>query len=146
MYAPFRSALGVFLLGLLGTSMVVVAQQDLPNAMAGTWHTTNAEAASGRYNPYGGTWSVVIDKQNPDGSIAGKMTWSGSRLCDANNEPITGRYEGTQLTIRATLRDKFANAGCGRVTFVLKKNGTDFEGEIPGSSSGTKVTLKPSAN
>jgi len=144
MYAPFRSALGVFLLGLLGTSMVVVAQQDLPNAMAGTWHTTNAEAASGRYNPYGGTWSVVIDKQNPDGSIAGKMTWVGGRTCEASNDPITGRYDGIQLTIRGTLRNKFPNAGCGRVRFVLKKTGSGFEGEIPGSAPRFIVTLKAS--
>ena len=146
MNAQLRANRHVFLLSLLGASAIVVAQQTLPATMTGTWYATNVQASSGRYNPTGGTWSVVIDKQNPDGSIAGKMTWSGSRLCDASNEPITGRYEGTQLTIRATLRDKFANAGCGRVTFVLKKNGTDFEGEIPGSSSGTKVTLKPSAN
>lgn len=146
MNARFRPYPGVYLLALLGASTIAIAQEQLPKAMAGTWDTTNqaAPAASGRIVPSGGTWSVVIDKQNPDGSIAGKMTWSGSRLCEANNDPITGRYDGTELTIRGTLRDKFANAGCGRVRFVLKKSGAGFEGGIPGAASPYRLTLKPS--
>jgi hypothetical protein len=144
MNARFRPYPSVFLLGLFGVSTIAMAQEQLPKAMTGTWDTTNQAAASGRIVTSGGTWSVVIDKQNPDGSLVGKMTFSGSRLCEADNDPITGRYDGTELTIRGTLRDKFPNAGCGRVRFVLKKSGAGFEGGIPGAASPYRVTLKPS--
>ena len=64
MNARLRAGLDVFLSSLLGISAIAVAQQTLPAMMTGTWYATNVQASSGRYNPTGGTWSVVIDKQN----------------------------------------------------------------------------------
>ena len=95
---------------------------------------------------FGGTWSVVIDKQNPDGTIEGKATWAGARYCTMENEPFTGRFDGTELTIVAQFRDKLPNGGCVKANLVLKRTGAgnEFEGEIPGSRDKYRLTLGPS--
>ena len=63
-----------------------------------------------------------------------------------DNEPFTGKFDGTQLTIVAHFRDNYPNAGCGRTNLVLKKtgNGTEFEGRIPTSNNEYHLTLRPS--
>ena len=88
--------------------------------------------------------SVTIDKQNPDGSIEGKMTASG-QFCAMNDEPMTGRFDGTVLTLQASYRPLAPQASCGRATFVLKRSGSGFEGEVPGSRLRLKVSLAPDA-
>jgi hypothetical protein len=87
--------------------------------------------------------SVVIDKQNPDGSIAGRITASG-QFCAMQDEPMTGRFDGNVLTMDATYRALVPQASCGKARFVLKRSGAGFEGEIPGSPLRTKVSLAPS--
>ena len=130
---------------LLGVIAVIApdaaAQDKLPAAMAGTWNGT----APSRGTPFGGAWSVLIEKQDPDGSIEGKATWGGGQFCAMENEPITGKFDGTQLTIAAQFRDKVPNAKCGKANMVLKKKGAGnaFEGEIPGSQFRYVLTLGP---
>jgi len=133
----------IVLVLLAGAAPELAAQDKLPAAMAGHWSGI-ARVPPGQDQPISGNWSVAIDKQNPDGSIEAKATWSGFRNCEMNNEPLSGRFDGTELRLEGIFRDKFPNAGCGKANFVLKKSGAGFEGEIPGSRLRIKVTLSPS--
>ena len=136
----------VILCALLGGIAPDLAAQDkLPTAMSGSWSGVSRAGQAGQ-TAFGGTWSVVIDKQNPDGTIAGKATWGGGRICTMDNEPFTGRFDGTQLTIVAQFHDKIPNAGCGKARLVLNKagDGKGFEGTIPASKDQYRLTLGPS--
>jgi len=123
-----------------GAAAGAAAQDKLPAKMSGTYSGTTP----GRGAPFGGNWSVVIDKQEADGSVAGKATWEG-RQCTMDGEPFTGRFDGTELTIVAQFRDKMPNAQCPKARLVLKKgSGNEFEGTIPGSNLNYRLMLKPS--
>jgi hypothetical protein len=124
---------------LLGATPMAAAQTELPKAMTGSW-----SGVGERNVPFNGTMSVAIDRQNPDGSIAGRMTVSG-QLCWMRDEPMIGRFDGTVLTMEATYRPlEVPQASCGKATFVLKRSGSGFEGEVPGSRLRLKVNLAPS--
>jgi hypothetical protein len=121
----------------------VVAQEQLPKNLEGNWNGY-ANAKSSRPNPIGGALSVVIEKQNPDGTIEGKMTYSGAQFCELKDDPMTGKFDGTVLTLQVTFRNKMPNAGCGPSRFVMNKDadGT-FAGEIPNSPSRIRAKLAP---
>jgi hypothetical protein len=125
---------------LAGAGPNATAQDKLPVKMSGKWNGT----FPGKGTPFGGNWSIVIDRQNPDGTIEGKATWGGGQYCFMDNEPLSGKFDGTQLTLVAQWRDKVANAQCGKATMVLKKKGDGFEGGIPGSRFNYQLTLNPS--
>jgi len=115
------------------------AQDGLPAKMAGTWNGITP----GKGTPFGGDWSVVVEKQE-GGGVEGKVNWVG-RFCAIENEPFTGKFDGTTLTLAVEFRDRMPNAGCGKATLVLKKgSGNEFEGTIPGSRFNYRLTLKPS--
>lgn len=136
----YRAALMVALFGI-ATSLV--AQEQLPKAMSGNW-TGTFIGKGGNPVDAGGTWSVVVDKQNADGSIEGKMTFSG-RFCAMDNAPMTGKYDGNELTMKATFKDQMPNGGCREAGFILKKiAGNRFEGTIPSTSAKYRLTLGPS--
>jgi hypothetical protein len=138
---PYRSPAALIAIIVLAVSpSVPLAQDKLPAKMSGTYNGTTP----GRGTPFGGNWSVVIDKQEADGSVTGRATWEG-RQCVMDGEPFTGRLEGTELTIIAQFRDKMPNAQCPKARLVLKKgSGNDFEGTIPGSPLNYRLTLRPS--
>ncbi len=134
-----RRAIRIVLVSLsLGLAASGVAQTELPKSMTGSW-----SGVTDRNVPLNGTLSVVIDKQNADGSIEGKMNASGN-VCGMKDEPLTGRFDGSVLTLQATWRPMVPQAVCGRASFVLKKTGAGFEGEVPGSRLRLKATLAPS--
>lgn len=115
------------------------AQDKLPAKMAGTWNGTTP----GKGTPFGGDWSVVVEKQE-GGAVEGKVSWVG-RVCAIDNEPFTGKFDGTTLTMAVEFRERTPNAGCGKATLVLKKgSGNELEGTIPGSRFNYRLTLKPS--
>jgi hypothetical protein len=130
----------IVLAALAGTAQDLAAQGKLPEKMTGTW-ASNAPTQGGARGAVGGTWSVLIAEQKPDGSIAGKATWEGGRLCAMNDEPMTGRFDGTELRMAVTFQNKFPNAGCSKANLVLRKagEGNTFEGELRGS--GIRMTL-----
>jgi hypothetical protein len=133
----------VIVLVLLAIAGPYAAAQDkLPAKMSGKWNGT----FPGKGTPFGGTWSVAIDSQEPDGSVAGKVSWAGAPHCIMDNEPFTGKFDGTQLTIVTQFRDKGPNAQCGKAHMVLKKKaaGNEFEGGMPASRYNYKLTLRPS--
>ena len=87
-------------------------------------------------------WSIVIDSQEPDGTIKGKMNWSG-RVCFAKDLPFTGSYRDGTLEFSAPETDP----KCGAWTAKLKRmspNEYSFEGALSTTVGGTAaVTLKP---
>ncbi|HTO47652.1 MAG TPA: hypothetical protein VML91_08420 [Burkholderiales bacterium] len=131
---------------LAGVAPDLAAQDKLPQAMSGKWNGISRQGQAGQ-TTFGGTWSVVIDKQNPDGTIEGKATWVGARYCTMENEPFTGKFDGTRLTIVAQFRNKIPNGGCDlKANMVLKKTAgaKEFEGTIPNSRDQYRLTLGPS--
>jgi hypothetical protein len=132
---PHRALLSLL---LAAVAHIAIAQTGLPKSMSGTW-----SGLSERNIPLNGTMSVVIDQQNPDGTITGRITTSG-QMCAMKDEAMTGRFDGNVLTMVATYRPLVPQASCGRARFVLQRSGAGFEGEIPGSPLRTKVSLAPS--
>jgi hypothetical protein len=129
----------IVLVILAGAAPDLAAQDKLPAKMSGKWNGTTP----GKGTPFGGDWSVVIEKQE-GGAVEGKVNWVG-RFCAIENEPFTGKFDGTTLTLAVEFRDRTPNAGCGKATLVLKKgSGNEFEGTIPGSRFNYQLTLKPS--
>jgi hypothetical protein len=128
-------------LAILAVSTGLLAQEQLPKRLEGDWQGVSTDS---RHNQLGGSISVTIEKQNSNGSIEGKMTYQGAKRCEATDGPMTGQYDGQVLTLHVTLNDKFPNAGCGRLRFVLRRNADGrFDGEVPGSNSQIKASLSP---
>ena len=133
----------LIVLALLAVAAPYAAAQDkLPAKMVGNW--SGITRIKTQDQPISGNWSVVIDKQNPDGTVEAKATWSGFRSCEMNDEPMSGKFDGNELRLEGMFRDKYPNAKCGKAVFVLRKSGPGFEGEIPASRQQIKLTLKPS--
>lgn len=92
------------------------AQEQLPASLKGRWIGMGQQA--GRV-PIDFEWSLVITKQNPDGSIEGTMSYAG-RMCSAKDAPMTGTFDGKQLIVSAELEPR---AQCGKMTFRMAKRG-----------------------
>ena len=103
-------------IGLLPFAQTV-AQEKLPAELQGRWVGT-AKGSVGQM-PIDFAWSIKITKQNPDGSLEGTMNYAGPG-CSANNAPMTGTFDGTELAVKATLEPQ---ARCRTQTFRLKKTG-----------------------
>jgi hypothetical protein len=130
------------IVGLLTIATGLLAQEQLPKKLEGIWNGVGHLGS--RKGHIGGSLAVVIEKQNPDGSVEGKITHSGGRSCEMNDEPMIGRFDGNVLTMQATFRNRYPNAGCESVTWVLKKGKDNtFEGEIPGNINQMKAKLAP---
>jgi len=137
-----RLCRALLMVGLFGIAASLTAQEQLPKAMSGSW-TGTFIGKGGNPVDSGGTWSVVVDKQDPDGSIEGKMTFSG-RFCAMDNAPMTGKFDGSELTMKAAFKDQMPNAGCREGNFMLRKvAGNKFEGTILSTSAKYRLTLGP---
>lgn len=103
-----------FVLALLVGGLPHAAAQDgLPAKMAGTWNGITP----GKGTPFGGDWSVVVEKQE-GGGVEGKVNWVG-RFCAIENEPFTGKFDGTTLTLAVQLpADAQAVLTCGAASPV----------------------------
>jgi hypothetical protein len=130
-----------FIFAISTISTILLAQEQLPKMLDGTW---NGVGMGSNRNRFSGSMSVTIEKQNPDGSIEGKWTILGHKQCEAIDETIAGQFDGQVLTLQGPWRDKFPNAGCGPPKFVLKKSADGrFEGGIPGHNNQIKASLAP---
>ena len=58
----------------------------------------NSPFYSGRSG--GCDWSVKVEKQDPDGTIAGKLSFCGN-YCNANNASMQGTYRDGTLVMNA---------------------------------------------
>ncbi len=78
---------------------------------------------SGRYSGVGSRGSVsyevsvVIEKQDPDGTVEGKLTRFGYR-CGAKGEPFKGTWDGTQFRFTSMGR---ANVNTGMAAEIAEK-------------------------
>ena len=71
----------------------------LPAEMKGLW-SMNSPFYTGRSG--GCDWSVKIEKQDADGTIAGKLSFCGN-YCNADNAPMQGTYREGTLVMKAEL-------------------------------------------
>lgn len=110
------------LIGLLPFAQTV-AQEQLPTELQGRWV---GMSKAGKM-PIDFPWSIKITKQNPDGSIEGTLSYAGLG-CSAKNAPMTGTFNGKDLTVKAPLEPQ---AQCKTPTFRMHKSGGKhmFEGK-----------------
>jgi len=97
----------------------------------------------GEITPYNRTYGrtgtnaglrVEFDGQPVGGVVSGKMTLTNSQYCVMDRDRVTGTYDAATgaLTLKATFRDKFPNAGCKERTLLLKRTDSGgFNGDIP---------------
>jgi len=98
--------------------------EGIPTKFEGTWEI---QPPPGRPRTNGAARIAVI-KKNADGTFEGKMDMGG-RMCEMNQAPISGHYDGTQLEFTGSLTDRMPNANCWKdIRFVLKRSGSSFEG------------------
>jgi hypothetical protein len=96
--------------------------------------------------------SIALDVPAAPGPITGRLTSRGV-ACGAQDEPMTGTWDGTELRLESKVRPNVnttrMNGDCasGRVTYVLtrKPGQVKFEGEAmrDGLSTPVQVTLSP---
>ena len=79
-----------------------------PVAMAGEWEHHASVTL------YTGKWEIQIDDEKPDGSLAGTLTYWGTR-CNARGAAMSGKRAGKKLTLEARL------GVCGKGTFDLEE-------------------------
>ncbi len=88
-------------------------------------------------------WSVVIESQEADGAIKGKMNWSG-RACNFKNLPFSGTYREGMLKLSAPE----TSPACGVWTIEMKRTSASeftFDGTATTSRApvAASVNLKP---
>ena len=100
------------------------AQGKLPAELGGS-----GVSGMGRTAP----WSIVIESQEADGTLKGKMNWSG-RSCNFTNLPFSGTYREGTLELSAPQ----TNEKCGAWTIKMKRTSAsevEFEGTATTSDS-----------
>jgi hypothetical protein len=137
------------ILTLAGASMAAIAaaQTDdaLPGHLSGHWtlvgNRTSVNAVS-----------FDFEGSGKPGALGGKVTWRGVG-CGAQNEPLTGTWDGRELRINMVLRanvnaDRMkADCGDGKTTVVLTRKAGEksFEGDARASYTPAvpSVTVSP---
>ena len=124
-----------FLIPAIAISLTGVAFAQgvapLPKALSGRW-----TAVVPGNKTFTDTMSVVFDDPIQSGPVTGKLTSRGV-TCGAQNEPVTGTWDGTVLRMESKVYPNVnvqrpnGECGTGRVTYVLtrKPGQSAFEGE-----------------
>jgi hypothetical protein len=92
--------------------------------------------------------AMEFDGDRKPGAIAGRVTHRGVN-CGAENEPLTGTWDGTEVRVVATLHANVNTLRMGgqcdgaKVTYTLKrKPGTgEFEGDVRANNSSAAATI-----
>ncbi len=104
------------------------AADPLPGAMSGRWFGNAQGGQQLNFEVF-----VVIEKQESDGTIVGKVTRWGNG-CGAKDEPLKGTFDGTNLKFRsmsrANVNARRVDGNCGEDEYSLKRSadGKSFEG------------------
>lgn len=103
---------------LAGLALMATAQAQ-PAASVATDVVTAPAQYAGRWDFRGrasNTWSVVIERVDPDGTVQGRLTYWGNR-CTAHGEPIkNGSWRDGVLRLSAT-----GGPQCGDLHFELRR-------------------------
>ena len=133
----------------ISATAVVFAQSvaPLPKALSGRW-----TAVVPGNKTFTDAMSVVFDDPVQSGPVTGKLTSRGV-TCGAQNEPLTGTWDGTVLRMESKVYPNVnaqrpnGECGTGRINYVLtrKPGEPTFEGEAvrDGMALASQVTLAP---
>lgn len=125
------------------SSFHALAADPLPAKLSGTWFGLGQGGGTRNFEV-----SLVVEKQEPDGTVEGKLTRWGFG-CGAKDEPFKGTFDGTTLSFRSMSRAN-VNASrrdgtCDEDEYVLKR-GADgsFDGTFGDVGARRfNVVLKP---
>lgn len=126
----WRSALTCILLVVFADRVLAQSGDRLPSKLSGRWTFT------GPRQTFINSVTIEIDGNGKLGPVTGRMTWRGV-TCGAQDEPLTGTWDGSELRFASTLRanvnaDRMnGQCGDGKTTFLLKRKAgqAGFEGE-----------------
>ena len=109
---------------------------------------------SGRMTATGATQTFILDiamefdGDRKPGAIAGRVTHRGVN-CGAENEPLTGTWDGTELRVVAALHANVNTLRMGgqcdgaKVTYTLKRKpgSREFDGDVRANNSSAAATI-----
>jgi hypothetical protein len=134
-------------IAFLGISVIAAAQgQDaLPHKLSGRWIFQGPSQTF--INPV----EMTFEGDGKPGPVTGRVTYRGIG-CGAQNEPLTGTWDGRELRITTTHRANVnamrlnAQCGDGKTTYVLmRKSGeAGFEGQVTSTYSTATATMSVS--
>jgi hypothetical protein len=113
-----------------------------------------AAKLSGHMTAAGATQTFILnvtmefDGDRKPGAITGRVTHRGVN-CGAENEPLAGTWDGSELHVAAALHANVNTLRTGgqcdgvKVTYTLKRApaGSGFEGEVRANSTSTVVPI-----
>jgi hypothetical protein len=125
----WSNPLSGIVLGVLVEAAFAQAGDLLPAKLSGRWTFVGPRT-------YINAVSIEFDGDGRPGPIAGRLTWRGVS-CGAQDEPLTGTWDGIELRFTAMLRANVnvqsmnGQCGEGQATFVLtrKRGERNFEGD-----------------
>jgi hypothetical protein len=117
-----------FRLAVIGLACCVFstayAQDKLPNELTGDAMWSGRDARHNFVVPF----AMVIESQEPNGAIRGKMSWNSSGGCVVSERPFSGTYRDGALEFSAPPVPK-----CGALAFKMKRtsaSGFAFDGTV----------------
>lgn len=140
-----RTALIGIVLVVFADAALAQANDSLPHKLSGRWTFTGPSQTF--INPV----TLEFDGDGKPGPITGRMTWRGV-TCGAQDEPLTGTWDGTELhftsLLRANVNAQRMNGQCGdgKTTYVLRRKPGEasFEGDARASFTSAVPTISVS--
>lgn len=141
----WRTALIGIVLVVFADAPLAQANDSLPHKLSGRWTFTGPSQTF--INPV----TLEFDGDGKPGPITGRMTWRGV-TCGAQDEPLTGTWDGTELhftsLLRANVNAQRMNGQCGdgKTTYVLRRKPGEasFEGDARASFTSAVPTISVS--
>jgi hypothetical protein len=133
------TALPGILLVALVEAAAAQAGDRLPGKLSGHWTYIGSRTY---INPV----TIVFDGDGAPGPVTGRLTWRGV-TCGAQDEPLNGTWNGTELRFTAALRANVnvesMNAQCGDARFTLtrKPGEQGFDGDARASYTPAVPTI-----
>jgi hypothetical protein len=129
-------------LAVLSTAAFAQTDATLPSKLSGRM------TATGATRTFILDIAMVFDGDRKPGAIAGHVTHHGVS-CGAENEPLAGTWDGTELRVVAALHANVNTLRMGgqcdgaKVTYTLKRKpgGGEFEGDVRANTSSAVATI-----
>ena len=144
-FARTCSMVSLLTLVVFASGASAQAGDALPKRLSGRWMFQGPSQTF--INPV----ELTFDGDGKPGALTGRVTYRGIG-CGAENEPLTGTWDGRELRITATHRANVntmrmnGQCGDGKTTYVLmrKPGETGFEGQVTSSYSTATATMSVS--